>query len=77
MKAWEATLRPFANRLAALDREIDDAVKKASRAKLVRMVEACRRATTSNCWWATFQVRDMVSSAAAREIRNRDRAKGE
>lgn len=72
MKLWEATLRPFALKLAALDREIVDLAEKASAKKLRRMLAACKRVTAANCWWATFRIRDMVYSAVLKEMYKRE-----
>lgn len=71
MKAWEKELRPYAKKLDALDRDISRAVKKMSAAKLHRMVAACRKASDSNCWWATYQVRNMVYHEVVRQIHAR------
>ncbi|KKM18976.1 hypothetical protein LCGC14_1660330 [marine sediment metagenome] len=64
VKKWVTQLQPFAERLAELRAYVRTSLEQQDDKGLKAIRDACRKPTSSNCWWAIYRVTDVVSEEA-------------
>lgn len=71
MKPWQALLKPYADALADIYRDIEAMDEDQLRA----ICEACDKPTETNCWWAEKRAADFMKPIIAAEYGRRTMAK--
>ena len=64
VKKWVTQLQPFAERLAELRVYARTSLEQQDDKGLKAIQDACRKPTSTNCWWAIYQVTDVVKEEA-------------
>ena len=65
VKKWETQLKPFAERLAGLRNSVRASLLQMDDKNLKSIQDACRKPTSTNCWWAIYRVTDVVLEEAS------------
>jgi hypothetical protein len=68
---WKTALRPFADRLADLRREIAKRCEGLSDSELAELRNATTLPSQTNCYWAIYSVAPMVAQEIAAEQQHR------
>lgn len=68
---WREALRPWAEQFGRLVGDLDSHCRECDDNELQVLADAAGRPTSSNCWWAEFEVAALVRDAVKREQRRR------
>lgn len=71
MAGWNKVLRPYAENYAA----ITGGIWELSIKELQRLRSACKKPNQTNCWWATFNVAQMILPEVERALREKLRVR--
>ena len=68
---WKTRLEPYAERVGALHGDLATLARESSDEELQDWLDTTKRATATNCWWATFEAADLIAKAMKQEAYRR------
>ncbi|KKM92608.1 hypothetical protein LCGC14_1216690 [marine sediment metagenome] len=72
---WKKKLEPFAQAYVKMEESISEGVGLKTDKELKSLIVAAKLPTSSNCWYATYHVAEIVTEEALRALYQRRKAK--
>jgi hypothetical protein len=73
--AWKTRLQPFAETYARLVRDIEVVARECDDDELATLAHQATEPTPVNCWWATYEVAQLVADRVRADSFRRARAR--